>query len=152
MRVKRIGTLKTYRKYEGVLVELLPKYLAKSECDDSVGDILSHIRMECHNPFFISCVLLDDSEAVVGFVIAFVSITLQGKKIILEHMYAPNMGMSIKLYDMLVDKLGVEDVWWITHRDPAAWIKFTKKRSRPMKLHGWILRSDTEQFGQEKED
>jgi hypothetical protein len=153
MRVKRIGTLKTYRKYEGDLMQLLPKYLAKSKCDDTVGEILSSIRMECHNPFHMSCVVLDDSDSVIGFVIAYISITIRGKRIVLEHMYAPNLRMSTQLYDMLVDKLDVDDVWWITHRDPSAWIKFSQKQKRPAKLYGWMVKSqDLVRLGQEKED
>lgn len=124
------------------MLELIQKYLPKSGSHESVGEILSQIRMECHNPFFFSCIVLDDADIPIGFVLATVSITRRGKRIFIEHMHAPNLGMADKLHEMMMAKLGVDDVWWLTHRDPSAWIKFCKKRKHPVELYGWMIRTE----------
>lgn len=135
-------------------MEIIPRYLAKSGCDEGVGEILAYIRMECHNPFILSCVLLDDEDRLVGFLVAYIVITRLGKRIFVDHVYAPNMNMADKLCDMVREKLGVEDMCWITHRDPAAWIKFSRRKKRPVELYGYMIRTvpDLTQFGQAKED
>jgi hypothetical protein len=141
MKVKRIGTLKTMRQYEQVLLEgLIPRYLAKSQCHDSPQRILADMRMECHNPFYLICVLLDDEGGAVGFAMAKVNILRTGRQIIVEHLYAPNMGMMSKLLEMTMSKLQSDHVMWITYRDPQAWIRFTRNQKRPAELYGWLLK------------
>jgi hypothetical protein len=155
MKVKRIGTLKTLRQYEKQLLEqVLPKYVAKSGVDERPQDILAQIRLECHNPFVLSCVLLDDAGAVIGFFVSFLQLTNLGKRLYIDHMYAPNTGQSAQMWKMITTKLGTDDVLYMTRRDPDAWIKGLGRLGIRVKLHGYLLRTvqDTEMFGKEKED
>lgn len=133
--------MKTLRQYERVLLEeLIPKYLSKSQCHDAPQQILADMRTECHNPFYLSCVLLDEDDCAVGFAMARTAITRVGRQLVIEHLHAPNMGMMTKLLEMTMDKLQSHDVMWITYRDPAAWVRFTKKQKHPAELYGWLLR------------
>jgi len=98
------------------------------------------MRTECHNPFYLSIVLLEDTGEAVGFAMARMAIVPMGRQIVVEHLYAPNMGMMSRLLDMTMEKLEAEDVVWVTYRDPQAWIRFTRTQKRPAELHGWLLR------------
>lgn len=147
--------MKTFRQYEKTLLEnLIPKYIAKSGDQDTAGDILSQIRLECHNPFKLSCVVLDDAGTAVGFVTASIVMLPTGKRVVIDHAYTPNSGITPKIYTMIEEKLGTEDIWWITYRDPSAWIRLFKKHGKEIKLHGYLVRRvmDVEKFTEMKED
>jgi len=144
MRVKRIGTVRTYREYETALGhELVPKYLAKSGCSDTAVDIMSDLRTGCNNPMFFGCVVLDGEKAV-GFVIAYIAMTNRGKKVIFDHAHVPNMNMAAKVYDLVMDKLGVADAMWVTYRNPEAWVRFCNKNRHPVEVFGWMIRKTKE--------
>ena len=153
MKLKRIGTLKTLRLYEKALLEdILPKYVSKAGVDDRPQEILSQIRLECHNPYFMAGVALDDSDRPVGFFVAFVQITLLGKRLYIDHVYMPNVTDNVRIYEMVKDKLGVDSVLWMTRRNPEAWIKMFAKLGHRVELHGYIIRTmqDVREFGNEK--
>lgn len=155
MKIKRIATLRTLRQYERVLLEeLLPKHLAKSGCSEQPQEVLSLIRLECHNPFFLCCVLLSEDSEPIGFIVAYVQNTVLGQRLYIDHMYAPNTGMIMRLFGMVKDRLGVDDVTWMTHRNPEAWVKLGKKYGHDLVLHGYVIRTKSPlvvKFGQ-KED
>ena len=155
MKLKRIGTLKTLRQYEKALLEdVLPRYIAKAGVDERPQEILSQIRLECHNPFFFAAVALDNSDRPVGFFIAFVQITLLGKRLYIDHVYMPNVTDNVRIYEIVRDKLGVDSVLWLTHRNPEAWVKMFARYGHKIELHGYVLRTvqNTDEFGKEKED
>ena len=145
MKVKRIATLPTFTKYEEDLTALIPKYLKKSGCQDELEEIVRSIKLGCHDPHFSCCVILDE-EVLKGFIIAYVWVDYKGKKIMVDHLYAPNMKLAGKVYSMVVDKLcenfnvDNEDIYFVTYRNPEAWVKFADKEGYPMNLHGWVLR------------
>jgi hypothetical protein len=140
MKIKRIGTLKTLRQYEKALLErVFPKYIAKADCEDQPQEILAQIRLECHNPFFMACALLDEADTPVGFFVAFVQLTKLGKRLYIDHMYAPNTGQEVRLFNIIRERLGVDDVMFLTRRDPDAWIKMFKRAGVELKLHGYLL-------------
>ncbi len=145
MKVKRIATLPTFKKYEEDLLDLIPKYLKKSGCSDSPEDILESIKSGCHNPHFNCCVVVDE-EILKGFVIAYVWVDQQGKRIMVDHFHAPNMKLAGTVYKMVVGKLCQDynidelDVFFITYRNPEAWVKFSRREGVPMDVYSWILR------------
>lgn len=137
--------MKTYRQYERALLEsLIPKYIAKSGDGDGIADILAQIRLECHNPFKLSCMVLDDAGTPMGFVVASIVLMPMGKRVIIDHAYVPNMGIAPRIYGMIEEKLGTDDIWWVTYRDPSAWIRMFKKHGKEVKLHGYLVRRITE--------
>lgn len=140
MRVKRISKVSTLRQYEAGLLELIPKYLAKSLDEDQPQDILRQIRLGCHAPCALNCVVLDDDDRLCGFCCAYILMDMKGKRLIIDHLYAPNLAMSVKIYDMLVEKSGMDDVWFITYRDPKGWERMSKKCRRPLALRGYVMR------------
>ena len=155
MKLKRIGTLKTLRQYEKALLEdVFPKYIAKAGVDERPQEILSQIRLECHNPFFMAAVALGADDRPIGFFIAFVQLTLLGKRLYIDHVYMPNVTDNVRIYEMVKDKLGVDDVIWMTHRNPEAWIKMFAKYGHKVELHGYVVRTvrDKNELGGEKED
>lgn len=142
MKVRRIGTIKTLKQYEKALLEdVFPKYLAKSKSRETPQVMLADMRMECHNPFFIACVVLDEGDKPIGFLMARTSLTLHGRQAVVDHFHAPNMRLCAKMLELVMDRFGTEDVLWITHRDPGAWIKFSEKQGHPVELYGWLLRT-----------
>ncbi len=134
-----------------LLESLIPKYIAKSGDHDSPQDILAQVRRECHNPFKLSCMVLNDDNSPVGFIIASLYILPTGKRIVIDHAYTPNSGITPKIYSMIEEKLGTEDIWWITYRDPSAWIKLFKKHGKEIKLQGYLVRRVTDAEKLEKE-
>lgn len=147
--------MKTLKQYERVLLEqIFPRYIRKSGYEEGPQEILNQIRMECHNPFFMCCVILDGAGVVIGFFVAFVQMTNLGKRMYVDHVYTPDTGQSAQVFDMVRKKLGVEDVIFMTRRNPEAWIKLFNKYGIKVKLHGYLIRTvqDMGQFGQEKED
>jgi hypothetical protein len=145
LKVKRIATLPTLRKYEEDLRKLLPKYLTKSGCSDTVDEILDLIKLGCHDPHFNCCVVVDE-EILKGFVVAYVMVDYKGRKIMVDHFHAPNMKLAGKLYSMVVGRLCKDfsidemDVWFVTYRNPEAWVKFSAKEGYPMTVHSYVLR------------
>ncbi|MHA2069714.1 MAG: hypothetical protein ACXABY_35575, partial [Candidatus Thorarchaeota archaeon] len=130
MKVKRIATLPTFKKYEEDLTTLIPKYLKKSECSDNVDEILGLIKRGCHDPHFNCCVVVDE-EVLKGFVIAYVMVDYKGRRIMVDHFHAPNMKLAGAVYKMVVGKLCQDfnidelDVYFMTYRNPEAWEKFS---------------------------
>ena len=145
MKVKRIVRVRTYKKYEAGLREIIPAYLAKSLCTDTVQDILTQFRFGCHTPCSFGCVVLDDDDVVTGFCYAYLIMDAKGKRLMVDHLHAKNATMAGKLYDMLTDKMGVADVWFMTYRDPASWERLSRKFKKPMKVYGYIMRSESKE-------
>lgn len=98
--------------------------------------------------------VLDDAGTAVGFVTASIVMLPTGKRVVIDHAYTPNSGITPKIYTMIEEKLGTEDIWWITYRDPSAWIRLFKKHGKEIKLHGYLVRRvmDVEKFTEMKED
>lgn len=105
------------------------------------------MRLECHNPFFLSCVLLSNDNVPVGFFIAFIQITHLGKRLYIDHMYAPNTGQAAEMYWMIQERMGVEDVLFMTRRSPDAWIKLFRKNGKDVRLHGYLIRTSSKDAG-----
>jgi hypothetical protein len=156
LKVKRVATIPTFEKYKKDLSALIPKYLKKSGCHDTEEDILQSIKLGCNNPHYNCCVLVEKKpisehgsmEVLKGFIIAYVWVDHKGKKITVDHLYAPNMGLAGKVFSLVVDKLcedfnvDNENIWFMTYRNPEAWIRFADKEGYPMNLQAWVLRRE----------
>ena len=142
-RVSRTGTLKLYEKR--LVEELIPAYLSKSRSKDTAEEVLMDMKLGCNNPFAFICVILDDADVPVGFMSSHQGVSCKGKQVVVDHLYAPSMGLSARLLDTVMEKLDAKSVLWLTYRDPSAWIKLSNKVNRPAELFGWMVR-----FGKEE--
>jgi hypothetical protein len=144
MKVKRIGTLQTFNKYKEHIKKLVPRYLNKSKCTDTNEVILSMIELGCNDPFFVCCVI-EDGDKTIGFLIAYVHYSIGKKKIIIDHFHCPN-AVNANVYKMVTEKMckqfnvKSDDVYFLTYRNPDAWVRLSKKRNLEMEVHGWILK------------
>ena len=59
MKIKRIATLRTFKEYEDRLVALAEKYVAKAHVPESAREVVDQIKTRCHNPFALSCVIIN---------------------------------------------------------------------------------------------
>ena len=145
MKVKRIVKVRTLKKYEAGIRKLIPAYLSKSLCTETEQEIIDQFRFGCHTPCYFGCVVLDNADKVIGFCYAYIIMDTKGKKLMIDHLYTRNASTAGKVYDMIVDKMGIDDVWYVTYRDPQAWERLSKRFKKPMKLYGYIMRSDREE-------
>lgn len=142
MKAKRIGQLKTYLTFSEGLSDAAVKYLKKSGCEDSATEILTDIRLNCHNPRMY-CLVVGDPQKVDAFVVAMLTAAGGKKLLVIEHLYAPNQKLAAGLY-RLVKKLAAGDseqfdTVFVTYRDPDAWIRFGQKHKVPLKVKSYLL-------------
>jgi len=94
---------------------------------------------------YFSCVVEEDGE-VKGFVVAYVTMQISGKRVVIEHLYAPNMKVTAKVYEVVVDKLcgdmgvGRDGVYFMTYRNPESWVKYCKKIGIEVGVVSYVLK------------
>ena len=143
VKIKRITTLKTYNQYADDLHTLLVPYLKKSGCEDI--DILQVMKLQCHNPYHFSCIILED-EVPKGFLMASIVHTLSHNRIVIEHLYAPNMKLVLQVYKVICDKLSKDfdipksNIYFMTYRNPESWVRYCKKQGINTYLSSYVLR------------
>ena len=141
MKIKRVSRTRTLRLYEKKLVEeLIPAYLSRSRSRDTAEEVMMDMKLGCNDPFAFVCVILDDEDVPVGFMSARQEVSTKGKQAVVDHLYAPSMGLTAGLLDTVMQKLGVKSVLWLTYREPSAWIKLSNKVNRPAELFGWMVK------------
>ena len=146
MKIKRITKVETFQHYKDDLEKMMNTYLSKSKSLDTPKEVLESVMLGCHNPLVYSCVV-ENEKGPVGFVVAMVILGTEKRKVCMDHFYTSGLGNKARVVystvvnrickDMKVDK---SDVYFITYRDPASWVRFSKKEGEPMEIAGWILR------------
>lgn len=150
MRIKRIATIETLKRYEPALRKLVPQYLRASHSRFTVSGLLRLILHNCHNPLFNCCVVEND-KGPVGFAIASVVTTDYGRRVMVDHFHTPNLKLSVKVYDLLTERLCRDfsipksEVYMVTYRNPEAWLRYIKSRKRSAEIYGWVLRRTDEE-------
>ena len=142
--IKRIAKLSTFKHYKSDLQSIIPKYLEKSKCPNTANDLLNTIKLECYNPMYSCCIILED-DTPKGFIISRVMFDSGGSKIVIDNLHTPNMKVAAKVYKLIVGKLTEEfsvssdRVFFFTYRNPESWVRYAKKVGIEVELSGWLL-------------
>ena len=154
MKIIRIGQIETLKKYEVDIKKLAKYHIKKSKSRDTVGGIIETFIEGLNRPDKLNGIVMDNDKAI-GFFISrldttfFANIDSNEKQpvIFIEHLYAPTTGGKAyvgKIYKGIREKfrneMGAKNLFIFTHRNPEAWIKFSKdNHGVEFEIYGHIL-------------
>ena len=150
-KIIRIGKPETFEKYEAEIKRIAPYHIRKSKTTDKAEHIVETFREGLNNPTKLNGIVEDDNGKVIGFFLSrldadfFANMRFTEDNalvIFIEHLYCPNSLIN-DLYKGIRDRFrketGAGDLFIFTHRDPKAWIRFSKEYDVHFELFGYVL-------------